>query len=1320
MNSRRPKSERVLKGAVAVLAIAWACSAGAAPLVVPNTPLFLANAVKPNIIIAVDDSGSMDSEVLLPTNDGAAWWRTNNSSGSCTAATGRSFVGCTSNGTTDLPSSGSQNFNRVGDATATWKKFVNLFPNGYNSAVQSDQRRYEDAGSSGAHAHFAIAPIAEFAYFRSPDFNAGYFDPSLRYDPWVNGGGHIFANITSTNAPYDPAFGTNRINLTLDQTGRITTPDGAATGAACNNAGLGASDANGRFRMFTGMTLPAGTCFRPNGGNWQVASAGGVAVGPTPGTIPNDTSVAIRYFPATFYLLSPMPASYSYTGTASTTGRGPAGQTLYGYEIKPANFASTAAYNNAVQNFANWFTYYRKRHQGTRGGIVNAFSDLNNLRIGSFTINNRTNPLTMRDIDVATDRTAFFTAVYDNYVNNGGTPNRAAVANILTQYRRTDAAAPITQACQQNFGILFTDGYTTLGSGEFGATDNADGTYGAPYADSVSDTLADGVMRGYVNNLRPTLSTGKVPKQNGCVVTPPALPDPRLDCNPNLHMNFFAVTLATAGIAYDPDNTVDPYVTPPTWPTAPFFNRNPSAVDDLWHATINGRGQLLNARSPQDVSTKLKGVLDAIAARTGSSAAASLNSTSLNAGTRLFQGGFNSAQWTGMLTATPISTGPGASPPGPCPMVAIGRLCSQAWEASEELARLEPYDATDRVILTFDRTAKTGIAFTWASLPAAQQTLLNLNPVTLAADTRGQDRLNYLRGDRSMETGPNAFRPRGSPLGDIVNSDPFFVGAPNAGLPFTGYSAFRAANKGRTPMVYVGANDGMLHGFRVSDGSELLAYVPGMMFGSSTDPKLAKLTARPYTHIWGVDGSVTVGDVQIGASNDVWASYLVGPMRAGGKGMYALDVTNPANFLESGTAPAGPASVVKWEFTDADDAGGHMGFTFSQPSIVKMKNGKWAAVFGNGYNSTSGQAALYIVFLNGPSSGTWTSGTHYIKIPVGPVGVDNGLAGAAPVDLDGDGLVDYIFAGDLKGNMWQFNVNDMNSANWKVAYSTPPTIYNPLFVARDADAGATQPITAPPDVGLNLLTAADKNDLVVYFGTGKYIETNDNLQTGQQNQTFYGIFADPIDDTAMPIAERTVSPNPLRSALLEQYVLKEVTVASGQKGRITSQNGLTNQKGWFIDLYNTEGGVTDTTAAGGLNRGERQVSRPIIRSGRIVFATLIPSASPCDFGGSGWLMEIDARDGGRPKKPALDINNDLIVDKTDRYDLDGDGVTDDPDDVAVSGLQSTDGILSTPAVLALTPGQEAKYSVLSDGSTAVFGESGSGRTGRVTWREIAP
>jgi type IV pilus assembly protein PilY1 len=372
---------------------------------------------------------------------------------------------------------------------------------------------------------------------------------------------------------------------------------------------------------------------------------------------------------------------------------------------------------------------------------------------------------------------------------------------------------------------------------------------------------------------------------------------------------------------------------------------------------------------------------------------------------------------------------------------------------------------------------------------------------------------------------------------------------------------------------------------------------------------------------------------------------------------------------------------VLWEFTDAHDR--DLGYSFSQPSIVQMANGRWAAVFGNGYNnseadgtaSTTGHAVLYIVFLDGGLDGVWTPGTDYIKLDtgVGTTGTPNGLSTPAPIDLDGDFKVEYIYAGDLFGNLWRFDVSATSPSSWSA-----PTL---LFAA-----GASQPITSRPEVGLHPNSTDANPGVLVYFGTGKYLETTDNTTSSVPTQTFYGIW-DKFE----------TSPSITRSNLLQQTV---VSASAGQ--RITSNNAVNwdTHKGWYLDL---------PTA------GERQVSDSTLRNGRIIFTTLIPNDQVCSFGGTSWLMELDAKTGSRLEDSPFDLNNDDEFTEADKVTVTVGGTT---ELVAVSGVQSTQGILPSPTMLP-SGSTEIKYNSGSTGGIFITVENpGPGASGRLAWRQF--
>ena len=749
-------------------ALLLALPACAAPLALSDTPLFLANAAKPNVVLAVDDSTSMDYELMLSGNEGAAWWRRDNvATGTCTTATASSFTGCTSDGSGDVPSApGVLNYNHNGSTDSPWKKFVALFPNECDRAHNTHKRR------TFCTSQHAIPPVSAFAWARSPDYNRIYFDPQFTYRPWPDGGGFTFANSPPTAARFDPVFGTasDAVDLTRDLAGhRAVDPS-----VSCESSGA-RGPSGWHFRVYKGMPLPRGTCVQRDraGSSWTELSTDSVVA--AAGLLRDGRRFNIRYFPATFYLRSAagLPADYGYTATP-LNGKAPDGSAMLGYEIKRGNFATSAQYNAAIQNFANWFTYYRKRHLALRAGLGGAFEGFTASRLGGFTINNRQR-VTMRDLAVSTDRSHVYKDFYENFVRIGGTPNDKAVRHLIAQFRRSDANAPITLACQRNVGVLFTDGFTRDSQSDK-TVGNVDGDQGAPYADTVSHTMADKVMDAYLEPLRTGtgFAAGQVPVPAACSVSPV---NPRLDCNKNLHMNFFAVTLGTRGTVFDPDNPVDPYVTTPAWPTS-FPSRHTNSVDDIWHATVNGRGRMLNASDPDDIRHRFTEVLNTVTTLASSAASAAVNSGRVSSTTRVYQTRFSTTNWTGQVFSFPVNDD--------------GSLGSLEWDAGQQVPA-----ASSRRLITVDSSGNA-IPLRWDRLDATRKQ--ELDP---SSDGRGEQRLNYLRGDASQEKSRGGtFRSRPSRLGDIVGSSPVFVGAPPffypESLESASYAAFRSRQASRT------------------------------------------------------------------------------------------------------------------------------------------------------------------------------------------------------------------------------------------------------------------------------------------------------------------------------------------------------------------------------------------------------------------------------------------------------------------------------------------------------------------------------------------
>ncbi len=731
------------------------------------------------------------------------------------------------------------------------------------------------------------------------------------------------------------------------------------------------------------------------------------------------------------------------------------------------------------------------------------------------------------------------------------------------------------------------------------------------------------------------------------------------------------------------------------------FGTDPTALDSI--ASAGGTDTAYLADDPVTLQATFDAIFSDILEKTGASSSAATNSTSLSANSLVYQARFNSGDWSGQLLARSISTSGSIS-------------LTNEWDAADELKSI---DQDDRVILTYNRDTNDGMPFRWTNINAQTDTtlkdMLNTEPVTAIPDGIGADRTHFLRGGDGNLSAALLRADRNGKLGDIVHSAPAYVGPPSAGyndVIMSGYSAFASSKSSRKPIIYVGANDGMLHGFDASTasskGDEVLAYIP-----KSVSPHLNELTAIGYgnstlPHRYFVDTTPAFADADVNG----WKTILAGGLGAGGQGIYALDITSPT----SGGSVVGPnstvfdeanaANIVLWEFTDEDDA--DLGYTFFDPvrrtatgqsaQIARMANDEWALIIGNGYNnteadghaSTTGHAVLFILFIEKGLDGTWTvdaSTTDYVKIDtgVGSTTTPNGLATPMPYDTDNDGNVDVIYAGDLEGNLWKFDVSSSTVNSW-----TNASNMTKLFTA-----AAQQSITTAP-----LVTKSPGDGYMIGVGTGKYVELSD-IGTSSV-QSFYGIWDDGV-----------TSSTATRSDLVEQTVLAEETVTeNGETNtfRITSQYDVDydTYRGWYIDLPTT---------------GERVDVNPLLRSGRFVFATRIPSTAQCVAGGTSWLMELDYLTGGRLDESPFDTNNDGIIDENDYISVtytDSSG-TDITISVPVSGVKTDDGMISTPTVTydPNSPDQEIKINANSTGTLEVELESvGGDYSGRLTWKEL--
>jgi type IV pilus assembly protein PilY1 len=467
------------------------------------------------------------------------------------------------------------------------------------------------------------------------------------------------------------------------------------------------------------------------------------------------------------------------------------------------------------------------------------------------------------------------------------------------------------------------------------------------------------------------------------------------------------------------------------------------------------------------------------------------------------------------------------------------------WDAAALLAARAP---EDRHIYTF--SGQTTVPFTWAGLPAPLRAMLD-------AGALGELRTAYLRGDRRRELGQPAglFRKREGVLGDIVHSVPLIVGPPAPSQADVGYAAFREQARGRPLVTYVGADDGMLHAFDASNGSELFAYVPRTLvsaLAASSDPGFV---ARSF-----VDGSAGYGDAVLGAR---WKSVLVSGMGMGARGVFALDISDPAAF--------GQGSGALWEFTEADDP--IIGYVQAAPQVVKVNTAargrvaayRYFAVVPSGINNAAldGNGALFLLALDKPPASRWQEGLNYHRIATTGANpaLPNALSAAGLV-IAADGSASLAYAGDLQGNLWRFDLAAKTAQR--------------LFTAVDA-GGHTQPIAHAPKA----LFAPGGGYLVV-FGTGKLIEKADLLPSSFGPQSLYGIL-DRLEVPAIPVRSRA------------QLVKRTLSAAGGTDGDRLDYFALGAKRGWYIDL------AVD---------GERGAGTPDSVSGALIFTTVLPGADP--------------------------------------------------------------------------------------------------------------
>ncbi len=605
-------------------------------------------------------------------------------------------------------------------------------------------------------------------------------------------------------------------------------------------------------------------------------------------------------------------------------------------------------------------------------------------------------------------------------------------------------------------------------------------------------------------------------------------------------------------------------------------------------AATNPTETYLYATNPRELETSLKKAFADAAGGVAAAATVAANSTRLSGETAVYQAAFDSTEWSGVLRAYAVKPDGTADTANPL------------WSTDTTLNRssvrkIYTYDgATTKSLVRLDNNA-------WVSSVPTLKAALTMAGET--NDTNAKMRFDWLLGSAASETGNAAvLRTRTRLLGDIVNSDPAFTGPVSQRynlLPAEYGSAsyltyVNETKKAARTAVFVGANDGMLHAFDAKTGEEIFAYIPRGVYS-----KLAGVSNPNYVHQYLVDGPIYVGDVYFDSDNDgvggEWRTIVVGSLGYGGRGVFALDVTDTLSTASPGT----PKVIFDIAAGDASFAyHNDLGYSLGKVLVAPVPGNRWMAIFGNGPNSVNGIPKLIGIDIENPS----TSVVVDTKAKFADGSNNNGLSGIAVLP-GGSGIASYAYAGDLLGNMWKFNLTD-TGLNWSVAYGNSTTP-KPLIKVIDS-LGNAQPITATPTLGLNTLketgsgTSASPS-VMVYFGTGKYYETTDSAY--KAIQSIYGI----ADTQAVALTTSN------RATTLHQKSIGSETATTRTITNDTiSKEDWADINGWFLDLKPNSGTAT----------GERVLGKPLLLYDKLILATFIPSSNQCDYGGDGWIMEL--------------------------------------------------------------------------------------------------
>ncbi len=678
----------------------------------------------------------------------------------------------------------------------------------------------------------------------------------------------------------------------------------------------------------------------------------------------------------------------------------------------------------------------------------------------------------------------------------------------------------------------------------------------------------------------------------------------------------------------------------------------PENIDDMWHAAVNGRGAYFSATDPNSLASGLGTALASIAARKGNSAAAATSTLAPVEGNNFaYLASYTTALWKGNLEARGINVDTGSitanaswcaenvavgicEAPGTIVTETIGGTqtaycrtpsaitcndgtfdeqgncnvrvavaCQGTMSArvaiDSDTRTIKTPNSTGTALVDFDATYAAANPTPFASGTINQLSQWALLDSTQRTEAAGANLVRYLRGQTqydARETNAEAnrlFRKREAVLGDVLESQPVYIGAPNFSYPYPGYTTFKTNQASRAGTIYLGANDGMLHAFNASNGQESWAFIPSMVV-----PNLWRLADKNYAslHRNFVNGPPVTSDictancscdtacVTAGGTAPTWKTILVGGLNGGGRGYYAMDITTPS------------APSLLWEFTTTQGQGttkdDDVGYSYGPAQITRKADGTWVVLVTSGYNNVSpGTTGLGYLYVLNASTGAIIS---KIATSAGTATTPSGLAKIAVWNDEPAGnQAGYVYGGDLLGNVWRFDINSTNTAS----IGTGSVM---KFAELHSNTAGTQaqPIMTTPVLG----KIAGKR--VVFINTGKYLETGDLTTTQVQSQ--YAIKDD--DATSALINPRTT--------------LVRQTITAGPTTRTISRNSVNfyTNRGWYFDFPDT---------------GERANVDAQLVLGTLLIPSIVPTNTACEPGGYGWLTFVDYLTGGATTQSGL-------------------------------------------------------------------------------------